>query len=144
MSLEKFSKKNPKISKRVTREITADAILIQNGKILLDKRLREPFRGVWGLPGGHVEFNETVEQACLRELKEETNLDVEIVRLFGIFSNPDRDEYQRVTVVYEVTCDETSGLKAGDDASEVGWFDINNLPDLAFDHEEIVSRFIST
>lgn len=144
MSLEKFFKKSPKKSKRVTREITVDAILIKAGKILLDRRIREPFAGMWGLPGGHVEFDETVEQACVREIKEESNLDIRIVRLFSVFSDPKRDEYQRVTVVYEVECNDISGMKAGDDAGEVGWFYLNNLPDLAFDHKEIIQKFLNS
>lgn len=124
------------------REITTDAFIIYDNKVLLVKRKLEPFAGMWALPGGHLNYDETVEEACVREVKEETNLDIRIVCLFGVFSNPDRGPYQRVTIVYEVACNDASGLKAGDDASEVGWFDFSNLPKLAFDHEEIIKLFL--
>ena len=119
--------------------LTVDAVAIDNDKILLIKRKYEPFKGKWALPGGRVECGERVEEAVLRELKEETGLDGEIVRLVGVYSDPNRDPRGHyVTVVFLVKV--KGELRANTDAEEAKWFPLSEVPwdDLAFDHAKII------
>ena len=119
------------------RTIACDAILIENGKLLLIKRGNMPEKGKWALPGGRLEENETVEECLRREARKETGLEVEPLKLMGVYSDPARDSRKIVSLVYIVK--RTGGEpKAGDDAAEVAFFDLNQLPLLAFDHEEII------
>ncbi len=123
------------------RPFACDMILIEDGKLLLVKRAKEPFKGEWALPGGRIEENETAEQCAVREMKEETGLDVEPVRLVGIYSDPDRDPRGIIAASYIVR--RTGGeLKAGDDAGEAAWFPLDKLPPLATDHRKIVEDAI--
>ncbi|MBI4399417.1 NUDIX hydrolase [Candidatus Micrarchaeota archaeon] len=119
------------------RPTTVDAIVIEQNKLLLVKRGIEPFINCWALPGGFVEDNETVEQAVVREAKEETGVDVKPIKLLGVYSSPKRDVRKTIAVAF--LCEKLGGeTKGNDDASEAGWFPIENLPKLAFDHDEIV------
>jgi len=118
--------------------LTTDGAVIQNNKILLIKRKNEPFKGKWALPGGFIEYGERVEDAVLREISEETGLKTKIKKIIGIYSDPNRDPRGHiVTIVYLL--DIINGvLKGGDDAIEAKFFNLNNLPDLSFDHETII------
>ncbi|KAA0000265.1 MAG: NUDIX hydrolase [Thermoplasmata archaeon] len=117
--------------------IAVDGILIKDGKILLIKRKNEPFKGKWALPGGFVEYGEKVEDAVLREFKEEVGIKAKIKKLVGVYSDPSRDP--RGHVISIVFLLEAEGVpKAGDDAMEARFFDLNDLPPLAFDHEKII------
>ena len=108
-------------------------------EILLIKRKNDPFVGMWALPGGFVDMDETVEMAATRELFEETNLSNIQLEQFHVFSEVDRDPRGRtVSVVFIGLLEEPKDVKAGDDSEEVCWFEINNLPDLAFDHIKII------
>lgn len=124
--------------------VTVD-IVIFTGEVpdlLLIRRDRFPFEGYWALPGGFVEMDESLEEAALRELKEETGvLNVPLTEI-GAFGAPDRDPRGRVITIAYGTVLEKSTLKleAGSDASEVGWFSIHDLPKLAFDHAEIIRK----
>jgi 8-oxo-dGTP diphosphatase len=81
--------------------LTADGVLIKNGKILLIKRKNEPWKGMYALPGGFVEYGERVEDTVLREVFEETGLKASIIALVGIYSSPDRDPRGHIiTVAY--------------------------------------------
>lgn len=119
--------------------VTADAVIIDNDRILLIKRGIEPFKGMWALPGGHVDYGERVEEAAVREAKEETGLDVKVIKLTGVYSDPNRDPRGH-TMGVAYLC-EAKGKKprAGDDAKEVWWWPLDDLPDLAFDHKLIVA-----
>ena len=100
-------------------------------RVLLVKRSVEPKKGFWCLPGGFMELGETPEAAALRELSEETGLTGAIEGLLGVLSNPS-DQYHTVLMVgYRVTSF-TGRLYAGDDASDAGWFERSDLPDIAF------------
>ncbi len=107
--------------------------MLQEGKVLLVKRKFEPRAGLWSLPAGFMEYGETVEETAVRELKEETNLDVRLTRLFGVYTGCDDPRNQAVLIMYEG--DIVGGhLKAGDDASDVRFFPLNALPpEIAFE-----------
>ena len=122
--------KNPKL--------TVDGILIDKKKILLIKRKNEPFKGKWSLPGGFVEYGETVEDAVVREFFEETNLSTCVKELSGVYSAPDRDPRGH-TVTVAFLLDFIKGeLKSGDDAADAEFFGLNDLPELSFDHKKII------
>ncbi len=117
--------------------IAVDGILIKNNKILLIKRKNEPFKGKWALPGGFVEYGERVEEAVLREFEEEVGIKAKIKRLLGVYSDPNRDP--RGHVISIVFLLEGEGIpKAGDDAKDAKFFDLDDLPPLAFDHDKII------
>ncbi|HJU11838.1 MAG TPA: NUDIX hydrolase [Candidatus Binataceae bacterium] len=119
--------------------MAADVIIEIDNQIVLIERRNFPFG--WAIPGGFVDFGETVEQAAVREAREETSLQVELRTLLGVYSRPDRDPRgQTVTLVY---IGRASGEpKAADDARNVGLYDPNTPPSpLAFDHAEILSDY---
>ncbi len=141
---EKYDRVFKYVSKHpyIKPSLTVDAVLVEDKKILLIRRKREPFKGMYALPGGFVEHGERTEDAIVREMKEETSLDVKVKRLVGVYSDPSRDPRDHtVTVVYEV--ERIGGkIKGGDDASEARFFPLDNLPPLAFDHEKIVKDYL--
>ncbi|HPR63473.1 MAG TPA: NUDIX hydrolase [Thermoanaerobaculia bacterium] len=118
--------------------LTVDGIVLDGKRIVLIRRLHPPFEGQWALPGGFVEIGETVEEACVREIREETGLDVDIVRLLGVYSDPGRDPRgHTVSVVF--LCYPSGGeLRGADDAAEARWFTLPVTDPLAFDHEKIL------
>ena len=123
------------------RAISIDALIVRDGNILLIKRGVEPYKGFWGLPGGHLDFDETIKDAVRREVNEETGLTVTSLKLLGIYDSPKRHPKQSVAISY-IT--ETIGEpKAGDDAIEVQFFSLKNIPkELAFDHTQIISNYL--
>lgn len=128
--LHKMIYKSPKV--------TVDAVILEKGTLVLVKRMNPPFKDMWALPGGFVEYGETVENAVVREAKEETSLDVEIVKLLGVYSDPKRDPRGPTVGVVFICMREGGQLKADSDAKEVRVFSVNDLPPLAFDHLKIV------
>jgi 8-oxo-dGTP diphosphatase len=99
---------------------------------------RSPFKGQWAVPGGRIEDGETAEECAKREMKEETGLDVEILKLTGIYSNPKRDPRGIIAAAYLVR--RLGGaVKGGDDAAEARWFELGRLPPLCADHSYIVA-----
>jgi 8-oxo-dGTP diphosphatase len=125
-----------------TPNLTVDGIIIKDKKILLIKRCNPPFRGMWALPGGFVEYNEKTEDAVLREINEETGLITIIKDLIGVYSDPKRDPRgHTISIIYLLEV-KSGDLKGGDDASEVKFFDLKKLPNLAFDHKIIINDFI--
>ena len=120
------------------RPFACDGILVEDGRILLIKRAKEPELGKWAVPGGRIEEDETAEQCMKREFLEETGLEVEPVKLVGIYSEPERDPRKIIGAVYIVK--KTGGKEnAGDDAGEVRWFCLDEIPDnVAFDHKKII------
>ncbi|MBU4265611.1 MAG: NUDIX hydrolase [Candidatus Altiarchaeales archaeon] len=120
--------------------LTVDAVILDREKnsIVLVKRGIYPFEGMWALPGGFVEYKETVENATIREAKEETGLDIEIERMVGVYSDPERDPRGH-TVAVTFLCRRVGGeLNAGDDAAEAKEFKIKEMPEMAFDHRKMV------
>ena len=126
--------------------VTADIIIFDKNKekILLIERGGEPFKGMWAIPGGFMDMNETIEQTAYRELEEETNLTGIELNQLHTFTAIDRDPRHRTvtTVFYGFLDDNLQTATAGDDAVKAQWFDIYNLPNLAFDHREVIDFFI--
>lgn len=110
-------------------------------KVLLIERDREPFAGRWALPGGFVERDETLEQAALRELAEETGVSKLYLEQLYSFGDPGRDPRDRVITVayYALVRRLDHAPRAASDARAVGWFPASRCPPLAFDHREIVA-----
>lgn len=129
--------------------VAADIIVLTEHKekrqILLIKRKFNPFAGMYALPGGFVDPDETTDQAAARELKEETGISNDDLKQFRVYSNPDRDPRGRViSVIYFVYLPENTFAKAGDDADSVHWVDTDKIPPLAFDHETILADFFAS
>ena len=122
--------------------VTTDCIVITKEaepKVLLIERGDEPFKGCWAFPGGFMNMDETTEQCAIRELEEETGLKVNEVHQIGAYSKVDRDPRGRtVTVAYLAIVDAPMAVKGQDDAAKAQWFPLSALPELAFDHDEII------
>ena len=125
-------------------QVTVDIVIftIQQGvlKVLLVKRLIDPFIGQFAIPGGFVLEDEDLDEAAVRELREETGVsDVYLEQLYS-FGKPDRDPRGRVvTVAYFALISADRKLKAGSDAAEAAWYAMDDLPPLAFDHATILN-----
>lgn len=125
--------------------VTTDAVIFticdQHLKVLLIRRRHEPYKGCWAFPGGFIEPDEDLDCCVRRELREETGLTGIRLEQLHAFGDPDRDPRERViTVVYYalVPADRLQPI-AADDAAAVGWFGVDELPELAFDHRQILS-----
>ena len=123
--------------------VTADCLVFahtENGlELLLIQRRNEPCKGKWAFPGGFMNIDETTADAARRELKEETGLGVEDFHRVGVFDAVDRDPRERViTVAYYTILDKPAEVSGLDDAAQAKWFLLTELPDLAFDHKEIL------
>ncbi len=122
---------------------TVDVIIYAPDKgVVLIERVNPPHG--WALPGGFVDYGESVERAAVREAQEETGLDVELVNLHGVYSDPARDPRKHtMSVVFTGITAKPEALKAGDDAGKAAFFPLDALPSpLAFDHGKILQDFI--
>jgi 8-oxo-dGTP diphosphatase len=119
--------------------LAVDGVVIKGNSILLVRRKNEPFRNKYALPGGFVECGERTEEAAVREVQEETGCSTRVLQLVGVYSAPGRDPRGHVvSVAYLMEC--LSGSPhAGSDASESRFLDLDSLPELAFDHRDIVA-----
>lgn len=137
-------KKTPGIS------VTVDAVVFGYAKregvsVLLIRRKYPPFKDEWAIPGGFVGEDESLETAVKRELREETGIEVKYLEQLYTFGAPERDPRQRIISVAYFALVKTSrfmALKADTDASVAQWFNINELPVLAFDHKNILEKAI--
>ncbi|MFO7877895.1 MAG: NUDIX hydrolase [Desulfovermiculus sp.] len=120
---------------------TVDIVIHIPGRgVVLIERRNPPYG--WALPGGFVDYGESVEQAAVREAQEETGLGVQLHGLLGVYSSPDRDPRQHtMSVVFTATAKDEAQLKAGDDAGRVCVASLDQLPELAFDHARILADF---
>ena len=122
--------------------VTADCVVItkeEQPKVLLIQRGADPYKGSWAFPGGFMNMDETTEQCAIRELEEETGLRVSDVHQIGAYSKVDRDPRGRtITVAYLAIIDEPVQVTGQDDAANAEWFPLSALPELAFDHAEIM------
>jgi 8-oxo-dGTP diphosphatase len=114
-------------------------------EILLIQRKHDPFAGFWAFPGGFVEEGESCEEAALRELKEETGVKMGELVQIGAFSKPNRDPRGWVVTVafYALVEKNQIEAQAADDAQDVRWFSISQLPPLAFDHQDMLEKAMS-
>lgn len=119
--------------------VTVDIIIEINGGIVLVERLNTPYG--WALPGGFVDYGESLESSAIREAKEETSLDIKIEEQFHTYSDPDRDpRHHTVTTVF--IAKGVGSPKAADDAKNVSIFNETNLPyPIVFDHGKIISDY---
>ena len=109
--------------------------------VLLIKRNIKPYKDTWALPGGLVGDDESLEDAIQRELREETGISINYLEQLYSFGKPERDPRNRVISItyYGLVKPDAFEIKADTDASDAAWFNIKNLPSLAFDHDQIVS-----
>ena len=126
-----------------TPKLMVDVVIPSDRGVVLIRRGTEPFAGQWALPGGFVELGETVEAAAAREAAEETGLAVEVARLIGVYSEPERDPRgHNVSVAFLVRA--LGGeLAAATDASEVSVLNPSSV-ELAFDHRRIIDDALSS
>lgn len=121
--------------------LTVDSIIEYRGGIILVKRRNPPYG--WAIPGGFVDYGESLEEAAAREAKEETGLTVELVRQFHAYSEPDRDPRSHTVSVVFIARGKGE-LQAADDAVDAGVFTKDNLPgEIAFDHRAILEDYFS-
>ncbi|MBS0244306.1 MAG: NUDIX hydrolase [Proteobacteria bacterium] len=129
------------MAKPKTPLLTVDCVAIDNkGRILFIRRGRPPFKGHYALPGGFVDVGETVEDACRRELIEETGVKAGKLTLIGVYSDPRRDPRGHTVSVAFLARVRSPKAKAGDDAAAVEWLDDWKRAKLAFDHKKILKR----
>ncbi len=119
------------------RPLAVDGIVIYGDRLVFIRRRNEPYKNMLALPGGFVEEDESAEQAVVREVKEETGLSAEILKLVGVYSNPHRDPRGPVvSICYMLKA--TGRYGASTDASEVILLKLNEIPKLAFDHNTMI------
>lgn len=127
--------------------VTADCVVMTNEplpKVLLIQRGAAPYKGAWAFPGGFMNMDETTEQCAIRELEEETGLKVATVHQIGAYSKVDRDPRGRtITVAYLAIIDSPEEVRGQDDAANAMWYPITELPQLAFDHYDIIKDAIA-
>lgn len=129
----------------VTVDILVLSLQKKDVKILLIQRKNPPFKGLWAIPGGFLEPKEVLDTAASRELKEETGVANVALSPLGVFDKVDRDPRGRtITMAYWTMIDaKQKKAKAGSDAKKAKWFSLKKLPELAFDHQEIIQTLIN-
>ncbi|MGD2024630.1 MAG: NUDIX hydrolase [Methyloceanibacter sp.] len=123
-----------------TPALTVDCVVFDpQGRVLLIRRGREPFKGCYALPGGFVDVGETIDEGCRRELREETGLTVGDLLLVGVYSDPSRDPRGHTVSTVFLTClSKPASAVAGDDAASAEWVENWRDEPLAFDHAQIL------
>ena len=108
--------------------------------VLLIERGNDPYKSCWAFPGGFLNIDEDAPDGARRELQEETGLHATFIEQLGAFATPNRDPRERVISIAYFTLTRVQDVKGGDDARVAQWFPINQLPPLAFDHQEMFER----
>lgn len=127
--------------------LTVDTMLLSDQDssiyILLIRRKNDPYKGMWAFPGGFVDYGENLLSAAKRELAEETGLNTDCIEQFRAYGDIDRDPRGwTVSVVHFGWLDDLETPTPADDAVEARWFSIDDLPEMAFDHWNIIMDFI--
>ncbi len=126
-----------------SRYSTSNVIGIKENKIMLTLRSMEPEKDKWCLPGGYLEWNETIEEGAEREFLEETGHQVKKMKIFRVYSDPRRDFDGRQNIGFCLTCQ--VGKKTGNpdnEVKEIRWFELDSLPEkIAFDHREMIDDY---
>ena len=122
--------------------VTTDCVIFgfdgEELKVLLIERGITPYKGHWAFPGGFLNPNETAEEGARHELREETGLDSAHIEQLHTYSTPDRDPRERVITIAYIALVRIQDVRGGDDAADAGWFPVENVPPLAFDHGKIL------
>ena len=122
--------------------VTTDCVIFgfdgQKLQVLLIERGIEPYKGRWAFPGGFLNPDETAEQGALRELQEETGLTDAYIEQFHTYTDPNRDPRERVITIAYYALVRIQEVKGGDDAAKAQWFALDEVPQLAFDHDRIL------
>lgn len=125
------------------RTMAVNALLINGNSVLLVKRGEEPDKGLWDVPGGYIGWDETLQQGTVRELQEETGLavDPKDLEFFHLFSNPNNKAKNQVVDIYFVARSFDGEAKVdGLEITQIKWFDLNDLPEIAFNHLEVLNK----
>ena len=129
------------MSEKESPSVMVDAVVIENEKLLLVTRKKDPFKGFLTFPGGKVDEGEKVEDAVKRELREETSLDIEPTDILGVYSDPSRNPRgHRISVAFiaKVIGGEA---KPSSDAESIEWLSVNEIKELGFDHNKILKDY---
>lgn len=127
----------------VTTDIAIFRGNLEKKELLLIERKNSPFQGMWALPGGFINEDETLEQCAMRELEEETMLKEIKLSQFRAYSSIDRDPRHRtISVVFVGFLTLEQKIIASDDAARAKWFKIDEIPHLAFDHQQIINDIL--
>ncbi len=119
-----------------SRYVACDNIAVKDNKILLVKRAHEPYKDFWALPGGYLDWDETVEDCVKRELREETGYDAD-VEFLGVNSDPKRNERQNVVLFFRsVVKKRKKEFDKENEISIVSWFELDKLPDMIVPHHK--------
>jgi len=123
---------------------TVDAIIQNSSSILLVKRVKDPYKNLFGLPGGFVNEGETIEEAIVREVYEETSLEVHPIEILGVYSDPTKDPRGHMLTVVFIVLVVRGNPTTGDDINEISWMPINKINDIdiAFDHKLIINDYL--
>lgn len=123
--------------------VAVNVIVEDKRKILLIKRRFEPFKGLWSLPGGYVEYGETVENAAKREVKEECGLDIQPSRIVGVYSELERHPWKHAIAICYAAKKVKGQIKSRSKEGNVDFFEMNRIPkELAFDHAKMIKDYI--
>jgi len=126
--------------------LAVDGLILKENKILLVKRAIPPFSGYWTLPGGHVKYGETVEEAIQREMKEELGGEFKIKKLLGVYSDPKRDpRYHSTAVIFLLEKIDNQEIRLNFEGGEYKYFSSQELPqNIGFDHRKIIEDFLKS
>jgi 8-oxo-dGTP diphosphatase len=124
--------------------IAVDAVITVQGKVVLIRRVKEPFAGEWVLPGGRVDINETLEEAVKREVLEETGITIQVKKLVGVYDALDRDPRGRVVSVCYLCDGDALADSETSEAAEIRLFNPGEVPALGFDHNQMLRDALAT
>jgi ADP-ribose pyrophosphatase YjhB (NUDIX family) len=128
-----------------SRHVVSNGVVVKDDKILLIRRGIEPEIGKWALPGGYMDWDETIEQTVVREVKEETGIDAQIKFMIGVYTNPQRknDPNQNVSIIFSMSPLTHDPKPQESEIQEIQWGDIHSLPeDMAFDHADMIKDYL--